>query len=397
MGPLLGGSVAHLSRYLGSLLHFREMHNADVTARLRAADVSWHSYRGFWTSAPKAFAIQVFKSVVANTAYTNLDFRPLGKQQLDRIDSRLAKYARVVLRGAAHSLSADGAHHAWSTVQVLAAVKLAPAVIELRVRRLQMLASMLRHRDCFEQLFAALFGASFLGPQVSSDHFLLDTATSYAKMFMADIDSLRSIEELAPLASLVAGQPRNLFSAPVREFLDRCVDWSVIRQKHLHEHCPFSSLLRPEPTATPIAVPVELDFVCRVALDDGTECGRSFASRQQLAMHQVSAQYGSHRRFITSLLAITNQCPICLHTFASKRGVRTHLLRSFVKDYCRIGSAANVYPVEKPVSLTCPLCCGDPFDDLSCLHSHLRWHLPHIRAHKSSALDCIELDLDTPH
>ena len=60
-------------------------------------------------------------------------------------------------------------------------------------------------------------------------------------------------------------------------------------------------------------------FVCECRMDDGSVRGVAFPSKKQLMQHVRSTKNGTHGiRNLAAVMTGSNQCPICLSTFASR-------------------------------------------------------------------------------
>ncbi len=84
-----------------------------------------------------------------------------------------------------------------------------------------------------------------------------------------------------------------------------------------------------------------------------------------------------HQRTLPgSTLVITNQCPICLSSFASRHGAVAHLARALQSGRSIEQHPMWPSPVAVPGQLLCPVEeCKQEYENLEALQRHIRCHL----------------------
>lgn len=182
-----------------------------------------------------------------------MHLRPLPQSQKSKLEKALNKMTRAFLcsDGYIKQQNEDGTQRkARSNDQVLAMVGVARVAIELRVRRLVFLRSLVLRRDSFVQVWAALLGTRVLhaGHTFLPDGTLAPTANAYIKMFMEDIEHLSAHDDLAWLPEVVRGRPLVLFAEEVVQRIE-ILDFSVLRKAALKAAIPPpGAVARPLPS-----------------------------------------------------------------------------------------------------------------------------------------------------
>ena len=383
------------------MLQHNGAHAAELKARLKAIDMAWHTYGRFFVDSPRRMAKLVFRAAVAGAGYWAVAVRPYKQHELERIDGRIAKYARVLLKGGAAPVGEDGRHRALSNKAVLAKVGLVRASVEVTIRRLRMLRSFVMRPDYYAQVIACVFGnlEHQAAPRTHDlDGNLLDSANPYAKFFFEALETLHAFDTLAPISEYIGNNFKRLFSPTSAELFDMA-DFSQLRAAE--QTC----CIQP-PSESPPAVPEEHPqpqgeeeekvFACTLLLEGGIPCSAAFATYQQLCVHRCLKLGGQHgcTAFLTKLLC-TNACPICRKTFSSLLGARAHVARTMQKGFCTRKGATGVYAAVLcgMVAPNCPECNFHmaflTIDDL--LHHQHLFHLQHLRPSKAEHPD-IELE-----
>ena len=118
------------------------------------------SMGSFWSKgAPWKHRRLMLISKIQNTALAGVEaYLPTAKQH-EQLDAMVARYARKALRGKAARDTEKGKRQ-LSNAEVLKHWRLAPSVVELRVRRLKRLHKIAKDLQDPVMILAALFGNS---------------------------------------------------------------------------------------------------------------------------------------------------------------------------------------------------------------------------------------------
>ena len=108
-----------------------------------------------------------------------------------RIDVELTKRLRVMMKGKA-CLKENGHHKALSNAAVMTHWRIAPAVLELRLRRLRWLQDMVRRPEAHARVTAAIWGRLQVEQHDTIDAGGRPTtrANAYAKLLDEDMEAL---------------------------------------------------------------------------------------------------------------------------------------------------------------------------------------------------------------
>lgn len=147
--------------YLGSrIAHDAFLNGHAVRLRIRACATAWSVLGTSWwtTDVPRSVMRLVFLSRVPSAAISGLEAYALTKGEVHHIDSSLVRKIRCMMRGVAHSVDGDDKHRAMTDAAVYRWLCVAPARVELRIRRLRWLQVMMAGLTHPTQPLLAAFG-----------------------------------------------------------------------------------------------------------------------------------------------------------------------------------------------------------------------------------------------
>ena len=125
---------------------------------------------------------------------------------------------------------------------------------------------------------------------------------------------------------------------------------------------------------------------------DGCVCGRRFARKQSLWLHQDRS--GSHDKPQSMYrLVKTNHCPKCETILSSYKGALQHMKSSLKNGFCKPGLALFQNTIAPPTSYMCRL-CEQNHVSLDAYNKHVQeCHLDHIEVVRESPGNPEEGDL----
>jgi hypothetical protein len=149
------GKVGTCARYLGAQLAAPGENKSELTCRLKAITIGWSRLGSFWTTESSYKMKRLcFISNVQSAGLSSGHVIPYLKSETDQLDSRICKFLRVAMMGKAHTVEITYAaqppqahtyiHHSMTNEQVFKFWKIAPCIIEFRIRRIRMWQSFLR-------------------------------------------------------------------------------------------------------------------------------------------------------------------------------------------------------------------------------------------------------------
>ena len=160
------------ARYLGMRHVPLQSCSVEVQYRLAAVTRAWAALRAFFKAVGVDISLKlmVYRATIFNTALTGMEpaighKAPLGRSDVEPLQKFINRTLRTTLGGEATDkrieTSADGtevtSYTAISNFQLHLRCRVVPLYLELRVRRLLWLFSMLRHVEYHELTLAALF------------------------------------------------------------------------------------------------------------------------------------------------------------------------------------------------------------------------------------------------
>eukprot|EP00959_Pyramimonas_sp_CCMP1952_P003845 81164-Pyramimonas_sp.AAC.1 len=200
-------------------------------------------------------------------------------------------------------------YRALSDIAVFRRVGVAPARVELRVRRLRQYQRWIRYPERHPQEIGAIFGQLPLEahPTLCEQGFLHDSANAYATRFASDVLILIQRSEAELLESW-------LFTGPSAEPRMRLCVRALFMDGDLREQLlalgpgllragtktvaipPPAGLYGPPPEiregALEVPPPPVATWTCDLLNDDGTVCGHTFHTNRALLAHQRCAKGG---------------------------------------------------------------------------------------------------------
>ena len=187
----LPGSCKRSAKYLGGQQHHLDTCEDEIKQRERAARAGWATFGRSWSrsSLPKQAICLIFSGMVVAALVSGIEALTLSAAQIRRLDSIILTYGRKLMRGRAcrKEVQMDGSikYVACTSTQVWKYLRLVPCEIELRVRRLLWLQSLVRQPELHANLLAALFG---MFPQDPDELPSFSTQTNpWAQQLLADV------------------------------------------------------------------------------------------------------------------------------------------------------------------------------------------------------------------
>lgn len=354
--------VADAARYLGGCVDARLSTGEEVKRRCRASRVAFFQMGGLWfeKGLPMGFRRSMMMALVQGSLLSGLEGFFLSDQDMQRLDTLMAGLLRLAMRGRASGRSESG-YKAMSNAAVLAHWRIAPAAEELAQRRLRQLQSIARDPANATQLLAAWFGqARFEGQATCSEEAgLSESANPWAKRVFSDFERLRMSDDHAWMVEDVQGDFVRLLRARhlAEAFAD--ADLSVLRARlwGCRQPPPGADVEDRDP---PAACSVELDadgvqtsFVCEEVEATGVQCGRVFSSMAGLHAHR---RFGHRLQRQVALLTLSNQCPWCMTTFASRQSAQHHTSRALFLGRCRADRSSRRHQLVALHDFVCPQC-----------------------------------------
>ena len=206
-----------------------------------------------------------------------------------------------------------------------------PVGIELLVQRLKYYQAMIIYPDEHKQVIAAIFGKARFetNDTIDAEGKLTEHASVYAKQFVADIDKAAEIVE--DIKCFWEQNVKTLFTDEYESEKFMAVDFKVIRASFNASKVPppgISEYINESDDEE--AEQIKL-YKCRLKNELGTECGIMFSTKRALATHaRFATEEGGEHGVLSKIndAVITNQCPYCLSTFASRLLAQRHTQRA---------------------------------------------------------------------
>ena len=378
---ILPGRTKYVAKYLGSLHQLAGNCGMEVDQRLRKADVGWLAMGKFWfrSGVLRAPLVQVFKGMVYSTLLSGLEALCLSKTHIERLDKYALKRGRQLMHGGACIKSeADGqvTYKALPSIAVFRFLRIVPAHIELRVRRLRFWQQVARYPQLHSVLLGCIFSQFDFEPHASLDPDGRPTrhANPWLQLLADDIHSMSVLDSAALMIDELGGRVLPIFTELREEFIR--IDVSEFRARFLGNAVPPPGWAEPPGAVDEVLQidDVEPMHTCQCRCDDGSICRKAFHKYSQLFAHMLHTKGGNHgERPLFSLAAVSNICPWCRCKFASRLSASHHIKNSFIRGRCTgQGSCINP-PLEMPKSLACPA-CKEPCESFDALLQHLCEH-----------------------
>ena len=314
-----------------------------------------------------------FSALVVNTALSTLEAFVLTEAEMDRITSFFCGRSRALMMGKA--CKKDDQHiESLKNSEVLRKVGVLPAHLELRVRRLKWLQSLVLKPSNAGCLLGAWFG------EYQWD--LKKSENPWTRQLMCDLqDTSKMNQANSSLLEKIIENPLCIFKGDVRTwFLE--LDFTELRSRCLHElqlsgvYCKYRGNGDDAPSHI---------IRCDIFID-GKQCDYVCSCKAELVHHQVKSSLPGHTlRSEINRLVITNQCPFCSTIFADVMTTQHHLRGSYIRGYCRADLSYKTVCPKQPLSLKCPWsqildqhaepACDYEADHLKQLHLHVTKHV----------------------
>ena len=263
-------------------------------------------------------------------------------------------------------------------------MKVAPTAIETKVRRLAWLQQMLGYRQANSQMLAALFGQCRFEqhPTVGADHRLTPTANSLARRAVSDIDALYTFSDGQEFAEELDGRIGLLLCPGDDYFREkfRALDVRQLKLAVVSSAVPPPGFLEQEvEDLGEEYIDEELPFHCGWEIEEendpncGMTCDRMFGTLKALFAHR---RFEHSYRNVLYPPTVTNQCFVCMSTFASQQVAQKHVSKAFRTGRCVCDMSVHAKVQFSDEDAEC-LVCGEEFVELSILQRHIRtMHLP---------------------
>ena len=342
------GEVAIDARYLGGRHTHGLVLKHELDRRVKAVKMGWLTMNKFWTSAaPFKLKRLMAMALLQGNAISGLEAcvgsagKAITVVTLRRLDTCILKYLRVSLGTKARwRQKRDQGEEGYGSIpneEVWAKCKIAPCLLELRIRKLKWYREVVAHQQEHQQTILAWLGDIACEPvdvdTLTAQGFLSSAANPWAKQFEADVLSLEALDSGQDLLLEVeAGGKINiiqLFREAADLFLG--IDVAELRAQYfsvavgppgfgaLTGGCQSQTSEKAEGTG----------FRCVETCADGSICSLAFVSFRQLMAHISQSRAGTHgRKSLEHVLTLTNECPICRSTFKNRHGANTHVTAS---------------------------------------------------------------------
>ena len=380
-GSYFPGVVCQHLRCLGGRIHFNQSLVAERTERLNAIRAGWRSVGAFWVSgAPFKIKRELFQAKVYSPALSGTIAFFTGPAETNAYDKIILAFGRVLLQTFAKwakkcerdAATGDDHFTALTGEKVWKAIGLVPVALEVVVQRLRWLQDMTLHQDAHAQVIGAIFGKLFLETSATIDGEGRPTENSnpLALAFADAVAALASIEDALPLLEDLDGRLAPLFCDELLGEDFRAIDVTQLRRAFLTKRA-FANQ-RGEQEAV---------HRCTLTTASGATCGLLFSSANALKAHMRNAAGGEHgTRALSYALVLSNQCPLCMSTFADRKTAQNHLIGSIRFKRCYCDNTTANHELVVPSFYSCPIiscgCFGLAFPCWEAFQRHVRVHLP---------------------
>lgn len=391
MDARVAGRVRPAARHLGTHFVMSGAVAFERRLRLRALSRGWWSLGRVWTAPlPRTLRRMMFVATVQGEAHSVLEAVPWSRSDCHVIDVALCKRIRVFFQGEACDKTTEGEvevlYKAMSNFQVLKRFRVCPTVLKLAVRRAGWLRGMVAQPAHHSHVIALIWGkAKFEQHDTIDAHgFLTQQANGMAVQLQHDMDLLRSLREEETFFEEWGRHDyswRALFHDElVKEFMK--MDFQVFRAVFYTDNAPgvvraLEKFKVVDDGADEMDL-IDRPYACSLECEDSTICGARFVTKCSLRMHQthtLGGQHGERSVFYSGI--VTNECPWCRSSFASREGASKHSRNAHNVGHCALDQASFPWAVVEPSSLSCPLCDEQPFVSRDLLQRHLvQEHFP---------------------
>jgi hypothetical protein len=161
----LRGTTEYHTRYLGNRFSASTGTHDDRPYRKRGMEVGWYSMGKFWRQRKTKLRVKttVFRSRVQSAGLMGQEAYVYLEADAKQIDSTMLKYGRKLLGGGSCIKQRDLKgniikHRSLTNKEVFAKIKLVPAMLEMRIRRIKWMQAVAKDTSNHIQLLCALFG-----------------------------------------------------------------------------------------------------------------------------------------------------------------------------------------------------------------------------------------------
>ena len=360
----LQGRALRVMLYLGVRLTASGNLAPELQARLEAMKKGWCQLGAFWHS-PAAFALKrlAFIVKIQNAGLSGLEAAVLSAADQQKLDAAMVCKLRSLLRGKACNWATEDHPTAWSAKRVWQHWRLAPSGLELKIRRIKWAQEMVRDPVRHAHTLSAIFGVVRFdqdrGEEIDQFGKPQPGANAWAHQFYNDICDVAADPEMEAFDEEWEGSLFRLFSDQDSGKLFLDFDPGMLRRRFLTKSFAPPGWIN---VALPSSLPpsegkLGEQHVCLLKVGSGEICGELFDSRMTLLAHQRGKEGGEHGYLqLAAQCVITNCCPLCSTTFASKAGAQEHLRRALRMGRCLVDNVWQIHPVEEPQVLACHLC-----------------------------------------
>ena len=282
----LPGRAVPFAKYLGGFQthNFSPVHELDF--RVSRAYVAWCTFRNLWYSRelPRRGLRRIFLGMVYEVLFSGLEALFLSAVHIQRLDRVVLGYGRRLMRGKGcvqtQTETGETKYKQLPNLEVFRSLGVAPAQIELRIRRLKFLQMLAKDPLQRVQILTAIFGVFYFDSEPTLDPVagLEPGANKYAVLFWNDLQSLVSLDSAYWIVEMADNNIMSFFSDLVPDFIH--VDVTELRSLELSARIPLPGFSEPAVVADD-ADPCADDFPheCVLVLEDGSVCGKkvSFA------------------------------------------------------------------------------------------------------------------------
>ena len=304
---------------------------------------------------------------VMGAALSGMESYLLRGTEVKNIQVALTGYLRVMLKGKGTEHTQHEHLRRWDNDKVHRHWGITLFAVELYVRRVRWAQEVVRKPEAHPQYLAVMFGTARFEEDMQIPRTMdesgkiLETAHPWASQFTADIEALRPFEGAYEFFEQWNGTIKQLFDEKEISNLFVSIDAREVRAASLANTWAPPATSDESAPADDLADEVD-EWTCDLGEAEDTPCGQKFGSRKALLAHQRQSGAPGHGWELLAYKAtLTNQCPICLTTFASRQVAFQHLARSLVSKRCLVDRTRMNYRRENPKEdrLWCPLCEGD--------------------------------------
>lgn len=360
LANLVEAKVVPAARHLGGQVTWNNGFAPERDKRLAALRRGWRALGQYWFASTPWGQRRIMIIVrLQGAALTGLEsYWTTTASDLKQINNLMLYYLRAILRGKSYDY-----HNKvkWTNEKVWMFWRLCPAEVELRVRRLGWLQHQVRHRQRNAHLLNMVWGmAKFENEPTLREGRPTEDCNPMARLFYDDITKLAQVAVEEEFSGMWQEKPDivELFrdGSELGEAFMK-VDRRIVRATYWDECKRRANCYGPEVEEVQEEVSEDVTMhYCRMRGADGAECGRAFLSLNALRAHMRFAYDGEHGTYDNIYRGtLSNQCPWCMSTFASRGVAIHHATAAYRLGRCRVDQSKFEWPV-RPDRLECPWC-----------------------------------------